>query len=192
MTIFFHILKTIHTKLKILNTLHKESCRVTCENGGDILELGFGAGVDSNFIQSHNIKSHTIVERDDFFFDKLSQWASDKSDVNVIKGDWKSHIPKNKKYDGIFLDLWDCCEEWQECLYQTVKKHSKPGTIFVCATMPIFNKDLFINDPDFTYEEIDPKIKLKWYHLLSYVVRFIQSTQILAYSNVIRKVTYIG
>ena len=59
----------------------------------------------------------------------------------------------------------------------------------VCATMPIFNKDLFINDPDFTYEEIDPKIKLKWYHLLSHLVKLIHPTQILAYSNVIRKVT---
>ena len=192
MTIFFHILKTLHNKLTILNTLHKESCRVTCENGGDILELGFGAGVDSNFIQSHNINSHTIVERDDFFFDKLSQWAYDKSDVNIIKGDWVSHIPDNTKYDGIFLDLWDCCEEWRHHLYHTIKKHSKPGTVFVCATMPIFDKELFINDPQFIYEEIDPNIKLKWYHLLSRFIRLIQRNQILAYSSMIRKVTYKG
>ena len=57
-----------------------------------------------------------------------------------------------------------------------------------------FDKELFINDPDFTYEEIDPKIKLKWYHLLSYFIRYkySQKNRILAYSNKIRKVTYKG
>tara|TARA_R110000765_G_scaffold259988_2_gene360148 strand:- start:603 stop:1199 length:597 start_codon:yes stop_codon:yes gene_type:complete len=190
----YNELNIIHSKLKILNELHKKSCSVVCENGGDILELGFGAGIDSDFIQSHNIKSHTILEIDGRFFEKLQQWAIDKPKVKPIKGDWLTHIPKGKKYDGIFLDLWDCCEEYQSDLHQIIKKHSKPGTIFVCATAPVFNKELFINDPDFTYEEIDPKIKLKWYHLLSRLIRCVQKkhNHILAYSSMIRKVTYIG
>ena len=33
-----------------------------CSNGGDILEVGFGMGIASNFIQKHNINSHTICE----------------------------------------------------------------------------------------------------------------------------------
>tara|TARA_R110002012_G_scaffold237928_1_gene411703 strand:+ start:582 stop:1187 length:606 start_codon:yes stop_codon:yes gene_type:complete len=190
--IYYNLIKIIHGHLKILNTLHKESCRVVCENGGNILELGFGAGVDSNFIQTHKIKSHTIIEIEDFFFEKLWPWAIGKPNVVVIQGDGLMDIPKDKKYDGIFLDFWDEGEEFTQNLLNTIKKHSKVGTIFVCATMPIFDKDLFINDPEFTYEEIDPNIKLKWYHLLSHFIRLIQRNQILAYSNKIRKVTYKG
>ena len=35
-----------------------------CENGGDILEIGFGGGVTADMIQNYNIKTHTIIERD--------------------------------------------------------------------------------------------------------------------------------
>jgi len=188
----YNELRVIHSNLKILNELHKKSCSVVCEKGGDILELGFGAGTDSDFIQTHNIKSHTILEIDDYFFDKLKEWSIDKPNVKPIKGDWLTQIPEGKKYDGIFLDLWNCCEEYQLDLHKIIKKHSKSGTIFVCATVPIFDKELFINDVDFKYEEIEPKIKLKWYHLLSRLVMYIQGkyNHILAYSSVIRKVTY--
>jgi hypothetical protein len=187
-----NVVKIVHNKLKIVNELHKKSCSVICENGGDILEVGFGAGVDSDFIQSHNIKSHTVVEIDDFFFDKLRQWAIDKPNVKPIKGDWLTHIPEGKKYDGIFLDVWDTGEDLTKDLFNIIKEHCKPGTIFACITVPIFDKELFINDPDFTYEEIDPKIKLKWYHLLSRLIMYIQRkhNHILAYSSMIRKVTY--
>jgi hypothetical protein len=188
----YKTIKIVHNKLKIVNELHKKSCSVVCENGGDILEIGFGAGVDSDFIQNNNIKSHTIVEIDDYFFDKLKEWVIDKPNVIPIKGDWLTHIPKGKKYDGIFLDVWDNGEDLTDELLNTVKKHSKPGAIFVCITVPIFDKELFINDQDFLYEEIEPKIKLKWYHLLSRLIRFVQSryNHILAYSSMIRKVTY--
>jgi len=192
MIIIFYILKTIHTRLKILNSLHKESCRVICENGGDILEVGFGFGIDSNFIQRNNVKSHTIVEIDDFFFDKLIEWAVDKPNVKPIKGNWLTHIPKGKKYDGIYMDLWDDGAELTKDLLNVVKEHSKPGTIFVTTSVPVFDKELFISNPEFIYEEIDPKIKLKWYHLLSRFIRYKQKNEILAHSNMIRKVTYKG
>tara|TARA_R110000803_G_scaffold111243_1_gene179653 strand:+ start:37 stop:615 length:579 start_codon:yes stop_codon:yes gene_type:complete len=192
MIIIFYILKTIHIRLKILNSLHKESCRVICENGGDILEVGFGFGVDSNFIQRNNVKSHTIIEIDDFFFGKLIEWVVDKPNVKPIKGDWLTHIPKGKKYDGIYMDLWDDGIELTKDLVNVVKEHSKPGTVFVTTSVPVFDKELFINDPEFIYEEIDPKIKLKWYHLLSRFIRHKQKNQILAHSNMIRKVTYKG
>ena len=34
----------------------KKHAEVVTENGGDILEIGFGMGICSNFIQEHNIK----------------------------------------------------------------------------------------------------------------------------------------
>ena len=31
------------------------------QGGGDILEIGFGMGIASGYIQSHSISSHTII-----------------------------------------------------------------------------------------------------------------------------------
>ena len=38
------------------------SAAYVTQGGGDILEIGFGMGIASNYIQSHNISSHTIIE----------------------------------------------------------------------------------------------------------------------------------
>ena len=51
--------------------LMKKHAKIVTENGGDILEIGFGMGICSNFIQQYNIKSHTIIEINDQVFDKL-------------------------------------------------------------------------------------------------------------------------
>ena len=107
----YDIVKLVHNRVKIVNKLHKDYCRVICQNGGDILEIGFGAGVTADFIQKHKIKSHTIVEIDNIFYGKLLEWAHNKPNVNIIKGDWLVDIPEDKKYDGIFIDVWDRGEE---------------------------------------------------------------------------------
>ena len=38
------------------------SAAYVTENGGDILEIGFGMGISAGYIQSHSISSHTIIE----------------------------------------------------------------------------------------------------------------------------------
>ena len=34
----------------------KRHAEIVCENGGDILEIGFGMGISSDFIQKQDIK----------------------------------------------------------------------------------------------------------------------------------------
>ena len=41
----------------------KASADYICENGGDILEIGFGMGISAGYIQANNINSHTIIEK---------------------------------------------------------------------------------------------------------------------------------
>jgi predicted O-methyltransferase YrrM len=86
--------------------LMQEHAKVVTENGGDILEIGFGMGICANFIQQANINTHTIIEIHDEIFKHLLEWAKDKPNVIPIKGDWFDSIPKNKKYDGIMHDTW--------------------------------------------------------------------------------------
>ena len=84
----------------------KKSAEYICETKGDILEIGFGMGICSDYIQSQGVNSHTIVEIHPQVIEKLKVWASDKNNVTIIEGDWKD-VNLNK-YDGIFLDtFWE-------------------------------------------------------------------------------------
>ena len=76
-----------------------------CHNKGDILEIGFGMGICSDYIQAQGVNSHTIVEIHPEILEKLNTWASSKSNVTVIEGDWHS-VSGLSTYDGIFLDTF--------------------------------------------------------------------------------------
>ena len=82
----------------------KASANYICENGGDILEIGFGMGISANYIQANNINSHTIVENHPQVIEKLKVWAQDKVNVNIIEGDWYDIKDSLSTYDGIFYD----------------------------------------------------------------------------------------
>ena len=75
-----------------------------CQNGGDIIEFGFGMGISANYIQKHNIKSHTICEINPQILETLHIWAQDKPNVIILEGDWYDNIDKMGKYDGILFD----------------------------------------------------------------------------------------
>ena len=73
-------------------------------DGGDILEIGFGMGIASNYIQSHSISSHTIIENHPQIIEKLETWANGKSNVNIISQSWADVTGSLGRYDGIFYD----------------------------------------------------------------------------------------
>lgn len=86
--------------------LMKASADYICQNGGDILEIGFGMGISANYIQSHPINSHTIVENHPDILPKLREWAQDKPNVIIVEGDWYDNLPNLSTYDGIFYDTY--------------------------------------------------------------------------------------
>ena len=101
----------------------KKSAEYICESKGDILEIGFGMGICSDYIQAQDVKSHTIVEIHPQVIEKLKIWASDKSNVTIIDGDWKK--VELLKYDGILLDtFWE--KNWEDYKDFVISK-SKSG-----------------------------------------------------------------
>ena len=76
-----------------------------CHNKGDILEIGFGMGICADFIQAQGVNSHTIIEIHPQILEKLNAWASGKSNVTIIEGDW-ANLSLTDTYDGIFLDTF--------------------------------------------------------------------------------------
>ena len=82
----------------------EKSAEYICQSKGDILEIGFGMGICSDYIQAQGVNSHTIVEIHPQIIEKLNIWASGKSNVTVVEGDWNS--VSLGTYDGIFIDTY--------------------------------------------------------------------------------------
>ena len=82
----------------------EKSAEYICESKGDILEIGFGMGICSDYIQAQGVNSHTIVEIHPQIIERLKVWAEDKDNVTIVEGDW-SAVNLNT-YDGIFIDTY--------------------------------------------------------------------------------------
>ena len=97
-----------------------------CQSKGDILEIGFGMGICSDYIQAQNVNSHTIVEIHPQIIEKLKIWANNKSNVTVVEGDWSS-VNSLSTYDGIFLDTFgdDNLDKYKEFVEQKAKSGAK-------------------------------------------------------------------
>jgi predicted O-methyltransferase YrrM len=76
------------------------------QNGGDILEIGFGMGISAGYIQSQSINSHTICEIHPDIIPKALEWAEDKPNVTIITGSWYDNLDILSKYDGVFYDTY--------------------------------------------------------------------------------------
>lgn len=86
--------------------LMSASAAYVTENGGDILEIGFGMGISAGYIQSHSISSHTIVENHPDIIPKAQSWAADKPNVSIVIGSWYDVLDDLSIYDGIFYDTY--------------------------------------------------------------------------------------
>jgi SAM-dependent methyltransferase len=80
---------------------------IVCQNGGDVLDIGFGMGFSANKM-SELSDTYTCIEINPQIYKKAIQWAKGKPNVEIIFGDWIDIIPTlNKKFDGIFMDTHD-------------------------------------------------------------------------------------
>ena len=104
--------------------LMSASAAYVCQNGGDILEIGFGMGISAGYIQSHSITSHTIIENHPDIIPKAKSWASGKSKVTIITGSWYDVKADLSTYDGLFYDTWgdDNMVDFSSSLSSLVKK----------------------------------------------------------------------
>jgi SAM-dependent methyltransferase len=88
--------------------LMEKFAQIVTQNGGDILEVGFGLGISAEFIYRNNINSYTCIEIHPEIYQNALKWAQDKKNVKIILGDWIDIIPKlDVKFDGIFMDTFE-------------------------------------------------------------------------------------
>ena len=137
----------------------KRHAEFACENGGDILEIGFGMGISADYIQSHNPNSHTIIELHPQLAEKARSWAKDKPNVTILEGDWYDKILTLSKFDGIFYDAYGFMARWEK-VAERIKEHTNEGchiTFWNCNPREK-NGCGFGKEYNVTYEliEVDP------------------------------------
>jgi protein arginine N-methyltransferase 2 len=123
-----------------------------CENGGDILEIGFGMGISANYIQSHSISSHTIIENHPQIITKAQEWASGKSNVTIISGSWYDVKDNLSTYDGIFYDTFG--DENMNHFSSSLSNLTKSGTKVTWWNNNT-NESNYYNIPNVTYTSIN-------------------------------------
>ena len=129
----------------------EKSAEYVCQSKGDILEIGFGMGICSDYIQAQGVNSHTIVEIHPQIIERLNTWASGKSNVTIVEGDWNS-VSGLGTYDGIFLDTYSDANWSNFKTFATSKGKSGAKVTYWNSYFDNVNQHGF-NDVD--YEQID-------------------------------------
>ena len=105
---------------------------LVCQNGGDVLDVGFGMGFSANKM-SELADTYTCIEINPQIYERAKKWAKDKPNVTILFGNWIDIIPTlNKKFDGIFMDTHE--DPDYKKFEEYAKLVSKEGTI-----LSIFN-----------------------------------------------------
>jgi len=86
----------------------KKMAEFVASAGGDVLEIGMGRGVASDFIQSHKPNSHTLIECNDLIVQAFSQWRSKypDSEIRMVHGTWQDKWAELDTYDGILFHTY--------------------------------------------------------------------------------------
>ena len=108
------------------DSLMSASAAYVTQNGGDILEIGFGMGISAGYIHSHSIDSHTIVENHPDIIPKAIEWASNKSNVTIISQSWYDVKDSLGKFDGVFYDTFE--DENYKDFSSSLSTWTKSGT----------------------------------------------------------------
>lgn len=118
-----------------------------CSVGDDILEIGFGRGVASGFIQDQKPANHTIVECNPKIFPRMNTWKEDYPDCEItfVEGLWQDVLDDLGKFDGVFFHTYPLNSDeymkyvvgrstFAEHFFEPASEHLNDGGAFVYMT----------------------------------------------------------
>jgi guanidinoacetate N-methyltransferase len=92
----------------------EELAAIASAQGGTVLEVGFGMGISAEFIQTHAIDTHIIIEANKDVFKTLEMFATESSRPIVpLLGFWEevSHALPDGSISGILFDTYPLSEK---------------------------------------------------------------------------------
>ena len=122
------------------DSMMSASSAYVTQNGGDILEIGFGMGISAGYMHSHSISSHTIIENHPQIIPKAVEWAEGKSNVTIISQSWHEVTGSLGTYDGIFYDVFGD-DNWYR-FSSSLSDLTKPDAKITC-----FNSEITSSNP---------------------------------------------
>lgn len=131
--------------------LMQAMARAVTTSHGDILEIGFGRGVASEFLQQCGIQSHTIIECNDSVIHRFYEpWRARhaEKDIRLVRGKWQDVIAGLGEFDGIFFQTYPLNEQeyaeylsrsivFAEHFFPVAASHLRPGGAFTYLTHEI-------------------------------------------------------
>ena len=124
--------------------LMEAMAKAIAQDGGDILEVGFGRGVSADMIQKYPINSHTIIECNDLVVEQhFKPWKAKYAtkDISLVHSLWQDSIDDLGLFDGIFFHTYPLNEDeymqyvnasitFAEHFFHHASNHLKPGGSF--------------------------------------------------------------
>ncbi len=117
---------------------------------GDVLEIGFGIGVSATEIQARGVRSHTIIECNDYVVGRFEQWRQEypDADIQLVHGRWQDTLDNLGTYDSIFFHTYPLNEEeridhfsqgttFAAHFVPSAANHLRPGGVFTYLTNEI-------------------------------------------------------
>ena len=110
---------------------------IATANGGMVLEVGFGLGLSSGYIQQHDIKRHIVIEANSDVFGRLQHFARlAPRPVDPWFGFWQDLLPTipDNSIDGILFDTYPMKESELHCnhfaFFGEAYRVLRPGGVF--------------------------------------------------------------
>lgn len=87
--------------------------KAVTETHGHVLEIGFGRGISSGFIQEYGVTSHTIIECNDSIVERFERWRRPfpDRDIRMVRGRWQDVLGDLGRYDGLFFHTYPLNED---------------------------------------------------------------------------------
>lgn len=87
--------------------------RMITREGDNVLEIGMGRAIASDFIQALNPASHTIIECNDSIVAGFADWVKNYPGKNIrlIHSMWQDCLDQLDTYDGIFFHTYPLDED---------------------------------------------------------------------------------
>ncbi|MFD1162104.1 hypothetical protein [Hwangdonia seohaensis] len=124
--------------------LMQEMAKAIAENGGDILEIGFGRGISAEMILEFQIDSYTAIECNNDVINTYFKAFEEKhthKNIHLVPGLWQDTIDALEVFDGILFHTYPLNDDeymqyvngsvtFAEHFFSHAAKHLKPGGAF--------------------------------------------------------------
>lgn len=93
--------------------LMRAMAEVAAGKDRDLLEIGFGRGVASTFLQEIGVRSHTIVECNQALEPRFLDWKQSwpDRDIRWVPGMWQDVVDDLGKFDAVFFHTYALNED---------------------------------------------------------------------------------